>query len=151
MHQGGLESLPWCPVNRDIALEYPMEDFDEAGAPPNNLQIAFSSPAQNPTCLMPSIAWNHHVYMSGWLFDRNRHELFFNVSKLAAKLQRVFQISSFDVHYEGYKKMKLGSCQLPWLPAYNESNLSKQQEALFLLLSFHFCFFFFGAWIWSFL
>ncbi|KAG1334758.1 protein SAR DEFICIENT 1 [Cocos nucifera] len=60
VHQGVMESLPWCPVIQEsAAIEYQIGGFDEAGAPPNNLQIAFSSPAQNPAGLMPPIPWNH--------------------------------------------------------------------------------------------
>ncbi|XP_010916435.1 protein SAR DEFICIENT 1 [Elaeis guineensis] len=60
VHQGGMESLPWSTVIQEsAAFEYQIGGFDEAGAPPNNLQIAFSSPAQNPAGLMPPIPWNH--------------------------------------------------------------------------------------------
>lgn len=48
--QGGIESLTWYPMNQETtALEYQMGASMEAGAPPNNLQLAFSgSPGWNP-------------------------------------------------------------------------------------------------------
>ncbi|XP_008812376.2 protein SAR DEFICIENT 1-like [Phoenix dactylifera] len=58
-YQGGMESLPWCPLSQEsVEFEYEMGGFGEAGAPPNNLQVVFTSPAQNPTCLTPPIPWS---------------------------------------------------------------------------------------------
>ncbi|XP_010926000.1 protein SAR DEFICIENT 1 [Elaeis guineensis] len=65
VHQGGMESLPWYPVNAETAaLEHQMGGFDEAGAPPNNLQLGFRGPAGNPTSSTSPIPWNH-AYMAG--------------------------------------------------------------------------------------
>ncbi|KAG1330655.1 putative Calmodulin-binding protein 60 B [Cocos nucifera] len=43
VHPGGMESLPWYPVDQETAaLKYQMGSFDEAVAPPNNLQLGFN-------------------------------------------------------------------------------------------------------------